>query len=160
MPPPRCQPGRRPAAFRHAVYPEGSPLPHFQKPFFRNDRGLWYVQVHGRQYNLGPDREAAYRKYHELMHAPKPVASQLVVGVVEGFLDWCSKHRARRTYEGHRWHLQRFIDQLPDAARMTVEELKPYHVISWVDAHPDWGPTYRRNAIGSVQQAFLWAEKV
>ena len=82
------------------------------------------------------------------------------MGVIEGFLDWCSKHRAPRTYEGHRWHLQRFVDQLPDAARLSVEELKPHHVISWVDAHPDWGQTYRRNAIASVQRAFLWAEKV
>jgi integrase len=29
-----------------------------------------------------------------------------------------------------------------------------------VDAHPDWGRTYRRKAITSVQRAFFWAEKV
>jgi integrase len=131
------------------------------KPFFRKDRGLWYVQVHGKQHNLGREREAAFRRYHELMQAPKkPVASHLVVGIIEAFLDWCSKHRARRTYEGHRWHLQRFVDQLPNATSMTVEEMKPHHVISWVDAHPKWGQTYRRHAIGSVQRAFFWAEKV
>jgi integrase len=61
------------------------------------------------------------------------------VGVIEGFLDWCSKHRAPRTYEGHRWHLQRFIDQLPDATCMAVEELKPHHIISRVDSHSNWG---------------------
>jgi hypothetical protein len=64
------------------------------------------------------------------MRAPKPVASQLVTGIIEGFLDWCHKHRARRTYEGHRWHLQRFVDQLADATNMTVEQLKPHHVLS------------------------------
>ena len=135
-------------------------MPHFPKPFFREDRGLWYVQLHGKQHNLGRDKDAAYRKYHDLMRAPAPVASELVMGVIEGFLDWCSHHRAPRTYEGHRWHLQRFVDHLPNAARMTVEELKPHHVVSWVDAHPDWGQTYRRNAITSVQRAFLWAEKM
>ncbi len=135
-------------------------MPHFPKPFFRQDRGLWYVQVRGRQHNLGSQRDAAFHKYHELMQAPEPVASQLVVGIIDGFLDWCSKRRAPRTYEGHRWHLQRFVDQLPDADRMVVDDLKPHHVISWVDSHPNWGQTYRRNAITSVQRAFLWAEKV
>ena len=43
---------------------------------------------------------------------------------------------------------------------MAVNELKPHHVLAWVDAHPKWGRTYRRNAITSVQRAFLWAEKV
>jgi hypothetical protein len=135
-------------------------VPHFPKPFFRQDRGLWYVQVRGKQYNLCPERDAAFRKYHELMRAPEPVASQLVVGVIEGFLDWCSKHGAPRTYEGHRWHLQRFVDQLPGADQLAVDDLKPHHVISRVDSHPKWGQTYRRNAIASVQRAFLWAEKV
>ena len=121
-------------------------MPHFPKPFFREDRGLWYVQLYGKQHNLGRDKDAAFRKYHDLMRAPAPVASELVMGVIEGFLDWCCKHRAPRTYEGHRWHLQRFVDQLPNAGRMTVEELKPHHVVAWVDAHPDWGQTYRRNA--------------
>jgi integrase len=135
-------------------------MPHYPKPFFRSDRGLWYVQLRGRQHNLGVNRDDAFRRYHELMRAPEPVASQLVVGLIDGFLDWCSKHRSPRTYEGHKWHLQRFINQLPDAASMTVDRLKPHHILAWVDAHPEWGPTYRRNAITSVQRAFLWAEKV
>ncbi len=135
-------------------------MPHFPKPFFVKARGVWRVQIEGRQYNLGPHKDAAFRRYHELMQAPKTVASELVVGVIDGFLEWCQKHRSKRTYDGHLWHLQRFVRQLPDAASMTVDELKPYHVISWVDAHPAWGRTYRRNAITSVQRAFLWAEKL
>jgi hypothetical protein len=42
-------------------------VPHHPKPFFRSDRRLWYVQLDGRQVNLGPDREAAFDRYHELM---------------------------------------------------------------------------------------------
>jgi hypothetical protein len=37
-------------------------MPHFPKPFFRHDRRLWYVQVNGRQHNLGRDRDAAFRR--------------------------------------------------------------------------------------------------
>lgn len=69
-------------------------MPHFPKPFFREDRGLWYVQLHGKQHNLGHDKDAAFRKYHDLMRAPAPVAPELVMSVIEGFLGWCSKHRA------------------------------------------------------------------
>ena len=27
------------------------------EPFFRADRGLWYVQVHNKQHNLGRDED-------------------------------------------------------------------------------------------------------
>ncbi len=135
-------------------------MPQFPKPFFVKARGVWRVQIAGKQHNLGDDREKAFRRYHELMQAPKTVVAELVVGVIDAFLDWCQRHRAKRTYEGHLWHLQRFVQQLPNAAAMTVTELKPHHVIAWVDGHPKWGRTYRRNAITSVQRAFLWAEKV
>src|SRR5437762_2601411 len=100
-------------------------MPHHPKPFFRSDRQLWYVQINGRQHNLGREEKAAFDRYHELMRAPTPVASQLVVGIIDGFLDWCQKHRAKRTYDGHLWHLQRFVAQLPNAATMAVDDLKP-----------------------------------
>jgi hypothetical protein len=36
-----------------------SPMPKFPKPFFRTARNAWFVQVAGKQINLGPDREAS-----------------------------------------------------------------------------------------------------
>ncbi len=77
-------------------------MPHFPKPLFRADRGLWYVQHGGCQHNLGVERDAAFRRYHELLRAHEPVTGRLVVGVIDGFLDWCAKHRATRTCVGHR----------------------------------------------------------
>ena len=69
----------------------------FPKPFYRTARGGWFVQVGGKQVNLGRDREAAFRRYHELMGRPKadtqPVAADDVLGVLDAFLDWCSKTR-------------------------------------------------------------------
>jgi hypothetical protein len=35
-------------------------MPRYPKPFFRKSRQLWYVQLAGRQVNLGPDRDAAF----------------------------------------------------------------------------------------------------
>jgi integrase len=135
-------------------------MPHFPKPWFRQDRGLWYVQLHGRQYNLGRDRDQAFRRYHQLLAAPAPVEAQLVAGVIDGYLDWCQRHRAGRTYEWYRDHLQSFLDSLPDALTLPVEELKPFHVQRWVDGHAGWGICSRRGAMMAVQRAFSWAEKL
>ena len=51
-------------------------MPHFPKPFFRPARGLWYVQLYrGKQVNLGPDRDAAFRQYGELIARPAASSS-------------------------------------------------------------------------------------
>ncbi len=70
-------------------------MPHFPKPFFRQNRGLWYVQLDGKQVNLGADRDEVFARYHKLMQAPvvaSAPATGLVVVVIDAFLDWCSKH--------------------------------------------------------------------
>jgi integrase len=142
------------------LYSHWNPVvPHYPQPFFRADRSLWYVQTEGKQHNLGRDRDEAFRRYHQLMQAPKPVESKLAVGVIDGFLDWTKDHRAPRTFDWYEDHLQSFVDSLPDK-RIKTNELRPFHVHQWIDAHPTWGPSYRRGAIVAVQRAFLWAEKL
>ena len=39
----------------------------FPQPFYRRPRKRWFVQLDGRQINLGPDRDHAYQRYHALM---------------------------------------------------------------------------------------------
>src|SRR5437762_2958072 len=72
------------------------------EPFFREDRGTWYVQIHGKQHNLGRDEEGAKQRWHELMAAPpqpKAVSPGIVAGIVDDFLDWVTANRAVRTFE-------------------------------------------------------------
>ena len=38
-----------------------------RKPYFRNYTKTWYINLDGRQINLGRDKDAAFQKYHELM---------------------------------------------------------------------------------------------
>ncbi len=83
-----------------------------------------------------------------------------VAGLFEKYLDWCQKHCAPRTYDGYLWHLQRFVRERPDADTLSAADLKPFHVVEWLDRHPGWGPTYRRNAIASVKRAYAWAEEL
>jgi integrase len=136
-------------------------MPHYPKPFFRASRHLWYVQMDGKQVNLGPDRDEAFRRYHELMgrprEEPRPVSGESALVVLEAFLDWCEKHRAPRTYDWYREYLESFARTLP--RDLTIVQLRPIHVQRWVDAQPGW-QTGKRGAIIAVQRAFNWAAKM
>ena len=132
----------------------------FPKPFFKKARGVWYVEIHRKQINLGPDREEAFRNYHKLMAEPHEASS--VVGqsgslpeIVDAFLDWTLKNRAPDTYEWYRYRLQRFISKYPD---LDVDALRPFHLENWVDEF-DIGQTSRRNYFRSVKRCMNWAKR-
>ena len=74
---------------------------HFPKPFFRKSRRLWYVQIDGRQHNLGTDKHKAFESYHELMRQPAAtkIDPRLVVALFDEFLEWVQTNRAPETYE-------------------------------------------------------------
>ena len=146
------------------------------KPFFRAGRG-WYVQLGKAQVKLagGPrvpaTEAAAWTKYHEVMvaHAAGhtapagPAASPAgptVAEVCDKFLDWCQRHRAARTYDFYRQHLQDFLT-VSEAGRLPARDLKPFHVVEWADSHGTaWSPAARRGAIVAAQRPFNWAVKV
>ena len=123
-------------------------MPKFPKPFFRTARRAWFVQVAGKQVNLGPDHDAALRRYHELMRQPKAfgpaLAADHVLGVLDAFLDWCQKHKAGRTYNWYRKYLESFAQAI--LAHLTTAQLRPYHVQQWLDANPGW-KTGKRGAV-------------
>ncbi|HYH67479.1 MAG TPA: hypothetical protein VD866_22470, partial [Urbifossiella sp.] len=139
------------------------------KPWFRDDRQAYFVTVNGTRHNLGPDKKEAFRRFHELMAAdpvalplPQPVVpSALTVGqVFEKFLDWCQQHRSHRTYEWTRDHIQRFCDHLPAVQTMPARDLRPFHVVEFVDSRTGWGPNHKRGAIVSLTRPFNWAAKL
>src|SRR5262249_13120211 len=56
--------------------------------------------------------------------------------------------------------IQSLIDHLKGNALLPAPDLRPFHVSEWVDAHPKWGPTRRRNALIHVQRPYNWAHKL
>jgi hypothetical protein len=101
----------------------------FRKPFFRSDRGFWYVWHAGKQVNLGADKDAAFTTFHELKATPVLTSApslKLVVVVIDLFLDFVQKHRNRHTHRWYRDRLQLFIQTIP--ADLTLDQLKPFHV--------------------------------
>jgi integrase len=133
-------------------------MPHFPKPFFRPARGLWYVQLHGKQLNLGPDRDSAFRQYGQLISrpSPTPLTAASIAVLLDLFLDWCKLHREERTYDWYKTRCQSFLDSLP--ADFDVSQLKPYHVQQWVDGKR-WNAGMKRGAIVAIQRAFNWLAK-
>lgn len=66
-------------------------MPHYPKPWFRQDRGLWEAQIGGKQITLGPDEAATFKGDHELMarpvEVPKPVSGDLAITLIDSFLE-------------------------------------------------------------------------
>lgn len=131
----------------------------FRKPFFRDSRKLWYVQIDGRQINLGPEREEAFRRYGELMWRPRTpkLTSDSVAVLLDLFLDWCKLHREPRTYEWYQMRCQGFLDSIP--AALSVRELKSFHVQRWVDGKLEWNGGMKRGAMIAIKRAFNWLSK-
>jgi integrase len=133
------------------------------EPFWRSARNCWFVQIGKKQHRLSPDRDEAYRLYHELMARPADVPSpsaappsHLAIAIIDLFLDWASKNKAKRTYEAYRDHLQTFVDPLPPDIK--VMELKPYHVTHIMDDHAGtWSNNTKNDFATDVQRAFNWA---
>jgi integrase len=134
-------------------------MPHFPKPFFVKSRKLWYVQLAGKQTNLGPDQVVAFRRYHELMAAPteEELPDDAALVVIEKFLEWCERHRP----DSYSWYLQRLKQFGKSIPRdLLVKDLKPHHVVSWVDSHPEWSDSHKRGSTVAVQRVFAWAERM
>lgn len=136
-------------------------MAHFPKPWFRAANKKWYVQLHGKQHDLGTDREEAFRLYHELMRHPSgtiQVTSQSVVGIIDLFLDWCQANRATGTYHWYQQRAQSFAKTVP--TKLLAEDLRSYHLEAWLARHRGWNPGMRRGALLAIQRAMNWAVKM
>jgi integrase len=143
----------------------GRPKKQNREPFWRSERNCWYVQNGTTQVRLSPDKDEAWRLWHEFMARPpeqqEAAASSgpdaHAVSVLDAFLDWCQKHKAGRTYDWYLNYLESFARSLPSG--LTVAKLKPFHVQQWIDGNPTW-KTGQRGAIIAVQRAFNWAVRM
>ncbi len=83
-----------------------------------------------------------------------------VHSLITKYLTWCQKHRSPRTHEWYTGHLDNFVKHLGEAKDRPAPDLKPYHVIEWIDAQTGWGGNYSRGAIVAVQRAYNWATEM
>ena len=131
-------------------------------PWYRASRDAWYVEIGGKQVKLAEgkaNKKAAEREFHRRMaQAPEalPEPSKLHVATVcDLFLAFSKNHHEQCTFDWYELYLQDFCEQY---GRLTIADLKPFHVNRWVDAHAAWGQGSRRAAIGCVKRVFSWAD--
>ena len=137
-------------------------MPRDPKPWFRKDRDAWFVTINGRRYNLGPERNAAFDRFYDMMlHGGEvqPAAEAIsVFTLFDQFLEWTLAQRAPRTYEWYREFLRAFAKDLKEdrpAAR-----IKPVDIVRWIARNPRWSPSHQRSCIRAVQRAFRWGHKI
>jgi integrase len=137
-------------------------MPRDPKPWYRQDRDAWFVTINGRRYNLGPDRDAAHDRFHELMlTGGEEQGGNGVVTVFQlfdDFLEWTKSQRAANTYNWYRDFLERFSAFLGND-RVALR-LKPIDVIRWTSKNPAWSSTYQRDCIRAVQRSYRWAHRI
>ncbi len=128
------------------------------KPWYRRDRRSWWVTVDGVRHNLGPDKKAAFTKFHDMMSRPakRRLASDSLVTIIDAFLEWCQNHRAADTYEWYRDRLQRFAEVHPS---LTTRELRPFHVQQWLDTMQGLASGTKRNYCRAVKRVMRWAQQ-
>jgi hypothetical protein len=141
----------------------GRPRKQSREPFWFADRNAWYVHHGNRKVRLSPDRDEAWRLWHELMAKPPeerktPASSNdpFVAEVIDRFLEWCQRNRSADTYDVYRRLTQRFVDDIPKM--LTVSGLKPNHVTRVMDANADkWNNNTKHDFATAVQRVFNWA---
>lgn len=130
-------------------------MPHFPKPFFRKNRGLWYVQINGKQISLGAEKAAAFEEYHRLMAIRSKPGESLSSDPLVSVLSARMLHEYERTrpksVEWYRTHLAILVKEIPD---LPVSKLKPHHVLGAVRELAG-GTT--RGVIVSIRRVMLWS---
>lgn len=133
-------------------------MPHFPKPFWKKSRGAWYVELNRKQHNLGPNRDEAFRRYHDLMarrETTEVVASDSLVAIIDAHLEWSQQNRAAATYSWYRDRLEKFARTYP---QLNVGELRPYHIQQWIDGMEVASGT-KRNYCRAVKRCMRWAKQ-
>ena len=92
------------------------------KPWWNEDRGEYNVNIRGERHRLGPDKDEAERKFHELMAKPpeEPVKSESVAAVMDLFLTDAKEDCAEETYKWYRKHCQSFLDYLKGKGQKSI----------------------------------------
>lgn len=130
------------------------------KPWFRKFDGWWYVQVSGQKIKLAKgrgNRPEAIKQFHILMAGNRPAKREPLTSsqVCDLYLAHSHKEHEKSTFEWQTTYLQAFCDRL---GTIRSADLIPFHLTSFLDAHPKWKAS-RRHAAIIVKRAFRWAKR-
>lgn len=129
------------------------------KPFFRKFTGTWYLQLGRQQVNLGPDKDAAWDQYHDIMAARLALTSPTLKAATffEKYLEWVEENRSSATYYGATHYLTSFVTFV--GKRKQLRHITADHITSWLESHETWGSTTRSDALSHVSRAYVWGRR-
>lgn len=145
-------------------------------PYWKKSHKCWYLKKDDKHIRLDPDRDKAWDEYRKIMAGALEIeSSDPAVLVLGQFMDWTQKNRSPGTYDFYRSYIDHFSAWLSQRhENLPIRELKPIHVMRWVDEF--WpaqdvrdragkvtvkaaSPNTRHNAARAVQRACNWAMK-
>lgn len=127
------------------------------EPWFRRERGAWYVWHGGRQVRLAEDKGEAYEKWHDMMALSRVTTAgdkNPFRAVAEQFLDWIQRNKKPKTYKVYQNHLQAFCDVHGD---VELRNLKAIHVDDLMKQRPHWSKSTRRGVMVCILTTLNWA---
>jgi integrase len=142
------------------------------KPWLRASTGTWYVQIDGKQVNLGKDESKAHAKLRAMLDSGAH-GDYTVRQVVTAYWDWMKKNLAESTYERRKEPLESFSAFVSPKLKATA--LRPLHVQRWVDANDKAkvnskagtvetdrlvSPTTVGDRIGLIKGMMAWAKSM
>lgn len=132
------------------------------KPWYRRHDDWWYVtrSVDGRRQQVklvrGSSNEAAaYERFYELMAAAGHVEPSTEITFNELAAKFLKASLRENSAKTTAWYAH-FLDDFDHAYEGRVVDLKKSHVESWLEDHPDWGKSTRRQAITALRRAVNW----
>lgn len=148
------------------------------KPWFRKQNKTWYVEIGGKQVNLGKDKRLATEKFRKLMADYRPGAAtsrHTVRQVVQAYWDWLKRNRAESTCTRRQPILESFNKFIRSGLR--ASELLPLHVERWLSENDRkkvstggargakqtgdmLSPTTINNCIATIKGMMNWAERM
>jgi len=88
------------------------------RPWYRKSRKTWFVVIDGKQVNLGPEKEAAFRLFHQLKGRPRPVREAVEGEFLETlavrFVEWATQHRSPQTARWYKERIESFLQHAGD----------------------------------------------
>ncbi len=123
------------------------------KPFFIQSRGIWAVYQGTQKVNLGPDRKAAFDKWHR-MHAIENVReSPTVFALCELFMRWVRANQPLATYKWRKNYVQPFANMF---GNRLVDSLIPIDIENWIQACK-YDPGAARAAVAYAKRVINWS---
>jgi integrase len=144
------------------------------KPWYHAKKKAWVIEPQGKLHVLveGPNDSATeglareqltlyLAKQIELRRANPPLDSgddHTVASIIEASLLHDEKHSKPRTYYERARYLQLFSEA---HGRKLVKDVKPFHLTTWLDAHPEWSNAATHSyVVRCVKRPFNWAVKL